>query len=76
MGEPVKTTFDDTMTLMEACRKYNADIKQVVTLFELIGGLSEEKARHVLYALSSVHRRSCRKGPAAYAGVRTAKNHH
>ena len=52
MGEPVKTTFDDTMTLMEACRKYNADIGQVVTLFELIGGLSEEKARHVLYQAS------------------------
>ena len=52
MVEPVKTTFDDTMTLMEACRKYNADIGQVVTLFELIGGLSEEKARHVLYQAS------------------------
>ena len=52
MGEPVKNTFDDTMTLMEACSKYNEDIGQVVTLFELIGGLSEEKARHVLYQAS------------------------
>ena len=52
MGEPVKTTVDDMIILIEACCKYNADIGQVVTLFELIGGLSEEKARHVLYQAS------------------------
>lgn len=62
MGEPVKTTFDDTITLMEACRKYNADIGQVVTLFELIGGLSEEKALHVLYqaSIAELQKKFCR----------------
>jgi hypothetical protein len=54
MGEPVKTTFDDTITLMEACHKYNADIKQVVVFFESIGRLSEEKAREVLYVATVI----------------------
>ena len=47
-----KNTFDATLTVADMCRKYHADIRKVVTLFELMGNLDEAGAQHVLYQAS------------------------
>lgn len=41
--------FDTALTLKEVCDKYHADIIEVTTLLELLGGLSKEKVNRVLY---------------------------
>lgn len=52
MTEIEKNTFDTTLTVADMCRKYHADIRKVVTLFELMGNLDEAGAQHVLYQVS------------------------
>ena len=52
MTEIEKNTFDATLTVADMCRKYHADIRKVVTLFELMGNLDEAGAQHVLYQAS------------------------
>ena len=52
MADAVKTKFDETITLVDMCNKYRADVGKVVTLFELMGSLTEEETQDVLYQAS------------------------
>lgn len=53
MADAVKTKFDETITLVEVCDKYQADVGQVVIFLELMGGLTKNQVQDVLF-LSSV----------------------
>ena len=66
MTETKKNTFDTTLTVADMCRKYHADIRKVVTLFELMGNLDEAGA------VSGIHCRRRRKNPAHHAGMTQA----
>ncbi|MFQ7750490.1 hypothetical protein [Ruminococcus sp.] len=49
MADAVKTKFDETTTLVDMCNKYRADVGKTVIFLELMGGLTEEETKDVLY---------------------------
>ena len=47
-------TLEMTERLCDVCLQYNVDVASVITIFELMGGLSPEQTQRVLYQASIV----------------------